>query len=229
MIWHYVCRSDPVPHGQIALAFQRVLLTGEGPVLWYKPCSYHVPFDKHCIFRRVPAPMHLTFHTCRVPQGVKVNVYTFAGNDVAESTYDIRKTLTWYQLKIDIRVALTAGGLISEARSFTLRDASGAERTPQTFVFKPSQTNDLVLEDGVRQSDIDASTMCHTPEDQPVEPREPKTPQKEKAAASSKKPATHNQMKKPATSSEMKKPAASSQMKKPAASSQMKKPAAAKH
>jgi len=57
--------------------------------------------------------MHLTFHTHRVPEGVKVNVYTFAGNDIAESIYDIRKTLTWYQLKIDIRTALMAGGLIS--------------------------------------------------------------------------------------------------------------------
>ena len=216
------------------MSFQGVILTGEGPVLWYKPVSEHTPFEKHCIFRRDPAPLHLTFHTCRVLEGVKVNVYRFAGNDIA-STYDIRKTLTWYQLKIDIRVALTAGGLSSAARSFQPRDASGAERTPQTFVFKPSQTNDLVLEDGVRQSDIDASTesMCHTPRSANVL-RFPYTPGLANAKTTQKKPANaKTTQKKPANAkTTQKKPAsAKATQKKPASvngGKVMKKPAAAK-
>ena len=215
-VWHYVNRENPVAHGCIAMAFQGVILSGEGPLLWYKPVSEHAHFEKHCVFRRVPAPLHLSFHTCRVPQGVKVNIYSFGGNDIAENTYDIRKTLTWYQLKIDIRVALMAGGRISAARSFQLRDASGAERPPQTFAFRPSQTNDLVLEDGVRQSDIDASTdsMCHTPDDQPTSQGFPTPSEKKPASAKAmqKKPASAKAMqKKPASvkgDKVMKRPAA---------------------
>ena len=136
-VWHYINRDNPIAHGSISLAFQGVILSGVGPLLWYKPVSEHVPFTKHCVFRRVPTPLYLSFATFRVPEGVKVNAYTFAGNDVCESTYDIGKRLTWHQLKIDIRVALTVGGVISAARSFHLRDSEGNEKSGQSFVFKP--------------------------------------------------------------------------------------------